>query len=203
MVSPEALTVLALWAMAMICIVIVQAMRPAKLTPRRWMMAVVAMLLLTGCTPEESSVPLPTAAKSPSESPPPQSEAEAIKRSYIAFIEILDRADSLPTGTRQQELARHMTDPQLTRVINRTQEMNEENIASYGKVVAHVREIQVNGTDATLRDCQDSRDAGVMNTLTGKKINRGIEKESIKAYLSKGPDGRWRVTKTVSYGKGC
>ncbi|TMQ92736.1 hypothetical protein ETD83_26715 [Actinomadura soli] len=175
---------------------------PAKLASQRWMMPVVTLLLLTGCTAEDSAVPLPTAAKSPSVSPP-QSDAEPIKRSYIAFIAILDRADSLPTGTRRQELAFHMTDPQLTRVIDRIKEMEEENLTSYGKVVAHVQDIHVKDTDATLRDCQDSRDAGTMNALTGKKINRGIEKENLKTYLSKGPDGRWRVTKTVSYGKGC
>ncbi len=96
-----------------------------------------------------------------------------------------------------------MTDPQLTKVIDRIKEMKRKNLVAYGRVTTHIQSISLDGIDASLRDCQDSGNAGTMNTLTRKKINRGIQNENIKAYLSRGSDGRWRVTKAVSFGRGC
>ncbi|WP_396452177.1 hypothetical protein [Actinomadura sp.] len=176
---------------------------PAKLTPRHRLLLVVAMLALVGCTDKASTSPLPTAASSPRTSTTPQSDTEAIKRSYIAFIRTLDRADSLPASSRRKQLSIYMTDPQLSQVMNRIQEMKRDNVTSYGSVIPHVQRIEVNGNDATLHDCQDSSNAGNMNTLTRKKIDRGLNKETVTAQLLKGSDGRWRVTKTVSHGKGC
>lgn len=175
----------------------------AKLTLRHWVFPALVVLSLVGCAGKEGAAPLTTTAISPSTSPTSQSDTEAIRRTYITFIKTLDRADSLPASERRQQLSLHMTDPQLTQVINRIKEMKRENIASYGSVVPHVQRIEVSGKDATLYDCQDSSNAGIMNTLTRKKINRGIDNETVTAYLSKGSDGEWRVTKSVSHGKGC
>lgn len=164
---------------------------------------VAAMLALTGCAAEERDTPLATAASSPRTSPTAQSETEEVERSYIAFLKILDGADSLPAGERRQQLSLYMTDPQLAQAIKRIQEMKKDNVSSYGSVVPHVRHVEINGSEARLLDCQDSSNAGNMNSRTGKKIDRGIDNESVTAYLSKGSDGQWRVTKTVSRGRGC
>lgn len=172
-------------------------------TSQRWTLLPAAMIFLAGCVDEGNSVPLPSAADSPRDPSSPSSDIEMIKRSYVAFIGALDRADSLPPNMRREQLAIHMTDPQLTRVIDRVQAMNKEGITSYGRAVPHVQHIAVTGGDATVSDCQDSSHAGIFNTLTGKKMNRGVKEEGITAFLSKGTDGRWRVTKTISHGKGC
>ncbi|WP_147339383.1 hypothetical protein [Actinomadura spongiicola] len=177
--------------------------RAAKSLSRLRGLSVVTMLLLTGCGTGEADSPMPTVAVSAPVSPPPESQTEAIKRSYIAFVAILDRADSLPASTRRQKLGVHMTDPQLTQVLDRVEEMKRTDIATYGTVATHIQSVRIVGTGATLRDCQDSSGAGLLNVRTGKKINRGVEEETIKAYLAEGSDGRWRVTKSISYGKGC
>lgn len=173
-----------------------------KRPPQYWTLPIIAGFLLAGCTSDESAAPLPSASPPPTSSPH-QPDDSAAKRSYVAFIAILDRADSIPEEQRSQKLSLYMTEPQLSKVINRIKEMKGDDITSYGKLNPHVQSIQVNDRHAVIQDCQDSSYAGIMNSRTGEKLNRGIENESVTAYLSKGADGRWRVTKMVSHGKGC
>ncbi|GGU89744.1 hypothetical protein GCM10010182_00180 [Actinomadura cremea] len=180
-----------------------QAREMIKIMPRRWILPVAAVLLSAGCADEGAAVPLPTAASSRPASPSPQPEAEAIKHSYAEFIAILDRADSLPANTRRRELAAYMTDPQLSRVLNRVKEMRKEGITAYGSTTGYVKSVHVDRNEAVLLGCQDGSRSGIMHSGTQKKINRGVPKEGVKAYLSKGPDGRWRISKMVSQGEGC
>ncbi len=42
-----------------------------------------------------------------------------------------------------------------------------------------------------------------MNRTTRKKIKRGVEKGRTKAYLIKGADEKWRISKYVVLGEGC
>lgn len=160
-------------------------------------------LVLSGCNSGEEAVALPSSTESAVSPPTPTSENEAVKRAYTSFIAMLDRADSLPADTRKQQLSALMVEPQLSRVLKRTEELRSKNLTSYGKVVVHVTSVEVNGNDATLRDCQDSSKAGILNKSTQKKVNRGVEKGSTKAYMVKGADRRWRVSKYVVLGEGC
>jgi len=167
-------------------------------------------VLLVSCSGEHPTVALPTQADpvsaSPSSSTPsvsPEAEAEAIKYAYQQFTALLDRADRLPASTRRQELSMYMADPQLSRVLNRIEELHADNLTAYGSTIVHVKNVLIDGDNATLHDCQDTRKAGLMKATTRKKINRGIKEEHIKALLIKGSDGRWRVRKSISLGQGC
>ena len=162
-----------------------------------------AALTLPGCSNGDEAAALPSSTKSATPLPSATSNEAAAKNAYTSFIAVLDRADSLPESSRKQQLSALMIEPQLSRVLKRVEELQSKNLTSYGKVAVHITSVKVTGNDATLRDCQDSSNAGIMNKHTRKKINRGVKKGNTKAYLVKGTDGQWRVSKYVVYGEGC
>lgn len=158
-------------------------------------------LLLTGCDAEGRTAPLPSIRTMPPTSPP--SDDEAATTAYTNVVAQLDTADSLPADIREQELSRYMSDPQLSRVINRVRQLKAEHLTSYGKSIPHVQSVQIHGNKAILHDCLDAGNAGLQSSRTQKKVNRGLKKEGVKAHLSKGSDGQWRVVKIISLGEGC
>ncbi|GAA4242396.1 hypothetical protein GCM10022254_75250 [Actinomadura meridiana] len=162
-------------------------------------------LISSGCGGEPSAVALPSLTDSSTPLPSSSTVAEqrAVESAYSEFVAMLDRADSLPAESRKQELSTVMIDPQLSRVLRRIDEMKSQNIATYGRVIIHLQSVQLTESGATVYDCQDSRDSGLLNSVTQKKVNRGIEQERTKTLLLKGSDGRWRVSKTTTLGEGC
>lgn len=140
-----------------------------------------------------------------SKAPPPSTmtEEDAVAASYTKFVTMLDRADSLPAESRKWELATVMVDPQLSRVLRRIEDMKSQHIATYGQVTVRIKSVQLTESGATVFDCQDSSSAGILNSVTGKKINRGVREGNIKALLVKGADGQWRVRKSITIGEGC
>ncbi|WP_395107464.1 hypothetical protein, partial [Actinomadura sp. SCN-SB] len=96
---------------------------------------------------------------------------------------ILDRAASLPAATRTEQLSKHMVEPQLSRTLKRIKKLETDGIATYGNIVVHIRDVRIHGDEATVDDCQDSSGAGLVDTNTSKKINRGVEEEHATATL--------------------
>jgi len=164
-------------------------------------------VFLSGCTGEQASVTLP---KQPEQAPSTApsnasttSESEAVKTAYQDFVSALERADSLPDTTRKQQLSAYMADPQLSRVLKVVKEHKADHVATYGSVIVHINSVSVDRDEATLRDCQDATNAGLRDTRTDKKINRGVRERHVEATLKKGADGRWRVSKHIILGEGC
>ncbi|TDD87344.1 hypothetical protein E1293_08030 [Actinomadura darangshiensis] len=142
----------------------------------------------------DSSTPLPSSTAG---------EEKAVASAYMKFVAMLDRADSLPTESRKQELATVMVDPQLSRVLQRIDKMRSQHLTTYGRIIVHVKKVQFAGSGATIYDCQDSRDSGLLNSITGKKVNRGVPQGNTKALMVKSSDGQWRVSKSITIGEGC
>ncbi|MFA1550747.1 hypothetical protein [Actinomadura chokoriensis] len=168
-----------------------------------WLGVTCVVLTLSGCKSDNEAVALPSPSDSsiPLHSPVP--DDDAVKRAYTSFIAMLDHADSLPESSRKQQLSTLMVEPQLSRVLKRTEELRSKELTSYGKVIVHITSVEVTGNDATLRDCQDSSKAGLMKIGSHEKINRGVQKGNTKAYVIKAADGEWRVSKYVVLGEGC
>ncbi|MBO2465043.1 hypothetical protein [Actinomadura violacea] len=122
---------------------------------------------------------------------------------YAKFVAMLERADSLPAESRRQQLATVMADPQLSRVLQRIDAMKKHHIATYGHIIVHVKSVQLTASGATVHDCQDSRDSGLLNSVTQKKLIRGVRQGSKKALLVKDAYGQWRVSKSIAIGEGC
>jgi hypothetical protein len=167
-----------------------------------------AVLVSAGCQAEEAAVSLPKqpgqagAAGAPS-SGTAESESNAVRSAYREFVTALERADSLPDADRKQHLSQYMVDPQLAHVLKAVEQHKADQVTTYGSVIVQINSVQVDKSEAVLRDCQDARYAGLRSTRTGKKINRGIEKRHVQATLKKGPDRRWRVSKHILLGEGC
>ncbi|MBA9003055.1 hypothetical protein [Thermomonospora cellulosilytica] len=145
-----------------------------------------------------TDITVPTAV-----TPSPADETAEVRRTYVESVALLDRADTLPEGTRRQRLAQYLTDPQLSRILDRIKDLHAENLTSYGASVPHIKSVKVEGDKATVHDCQDSSNSGLMDATTQRKINRGVKEESIKALMQKHSDGRWRISKFVVLGEGC
>ncbi|MFA1543496.1 hypothetical protein [Actinomadura monticuli] len=169
-----------------------------------WLGVAVAILICSGCGGGLEAVALPSSTNSIT--PLPSSTVtneDAVASAYTKFVAMLDRADSLPVESRKRDLATVMVDPQLSRVMRRIDVMKKQHITTYGRVVVHIRSVQLTSSGATVFDCQNSSGAGIRNSITGKKIKRGVGKGHAKALLVKGSDGKWRVRKSIMIGEGC
>ncbi|WP_395108084.1 hypothetical protein [Actinomadura sp. SCN-SB] len=190
-----------------------QQQAAGTLRPRRGALAgltCAVLVMAPGCG-GDSNVTLPTKnstipapPSSPVQaSPSATSDADAIKGTYRQYSALLSRADRLPASTRRQQLSAYMVDPQLTRVLQRVEELHANNLTFYGSVVVHITNVRAKGNTATLRDCQDSSNSGLMNATTRKKVNRGVKEDHTEASLVKEGDGKWRVSKVIGLGQGC
>ncbi|MWA02758.1 hypothetical protein F8568_020740 [Actinomadura sp. LD22] len=166
--------------------------------------AVGAVVALSGCSGGQQAVALPssTDSRTPLGSSS-AADAKAAELAYRNFVAMLDRADSLPAESRRQQLATLMAEPQLSRVLKRIAVMKKQHLTTYGNVIVHVTSVQLTTNGATVLDCQDTRNAGLINSVTQKKVNRGVKEDSTKALLIKGRDGKWRVSKSITLGEGC
>lgn len=166
-----------------------------------WFSAVGIALATTGCSTEQEAAALPSPIESAQAATP--SPTAAVAQAYTDFVAMLDRADSLAPETRKQELSAVMVEPQLSRVLKRIDDMKEQKQATYGNIVVHIARVNLTGNRAVVRDCQDSSNAGLLDTRTQKKLNRGVKERNTKALLERGADGRWRVSKFIILGEGC
>ncbi|MUN35371.1 hypothetical protein [Actinomadura litoris] len=162
------------------------------------------ILMLSSCGSNEKAAALPSLTR-PTRMPastPSAHDEEEVKKAYTATISLLDHVDSLPIAVRKQQLSQFMGEPQLSRVLGGIQKNQSENHASYGKIVTHIRSLEITGNSAILHDCQDSSRTGLLDVTSGKKINRGVKEERVKAHLSR-DSGRWIVTDIATLGQGC
>ncbi|WP_433476548.1 hypothetical protein ACQPZP_05535 [Spirillospora sp. CA-142024] len=148
---------------------------------------------------------LPTASDSgkPVGAPSTADAEQAVRDAYANFVMMLSRADTLPEQSRRSELSTVMAEPQLSHVVKHIDDLKRRHLATYGTVTVHVKSIQIKENDATIYDCRDSRGAGLVDSITHKKINRGIKEDNTKVLLTKGPDQRWRVSESFTLSKGC
>lgn len=162
------------------------------------------VLALSGCSGRQQAVALPSPTDSrASLGSSSAADAKAAELAYRNFVAMLDRADSLPADSRKQKLATVMAEPQLSRVLKRISVMKKQHLTTYGNVIVHLTSLQLTADGATILDCQDTRNAGLINSVTQKKVNRGVKEDNTKALLIKGNDGKWRVSKSITLGKGC
>jgi hypothetical protein len=160
------------------------------------------LVLLTGaCDQGPRNVTIPTKAASPSSSA--TSTEDAIRHSYMQYWAELPLAERAGSEARSRQLlAPYVTDPLLGTVLDNIEKLHARKQASWGSVVVHIQDVQVKGDTAIVRDCQDSSNAGLLDTRSNKKTSRGVPKDPWRATLVRGADGRWRV-KTFTPLAGC
>jgi hypothetical protein len=146
--------------------------------------------------PTTSAPGAPSVSSSPTsaEASPTSAEA-AIRQSYTQYWAVLPQAEHADSESqRHQLLADYATDPQLGIALRGIDDLHGKDLTSAGHVVVHIEKVQVSTDKATLWDCQDATKALIQKRSTGKTISRGVPNDHLRATLTRGSDGRWRIS---------
>jgi len=154
--------------------------------------------MAASCGADERTVPLPSgsARGAPSPGTATQSAEDAIKHAYTQYWAVLPQAEQADSERRRRELlAPFATEPQLSTALRGINDLHARDLTSSGHVVVHIRDVRINGATATVWDCQDARKALIHKRSTGETISRGVPNDYIRATLSRGSDGQWRISR--------
>jgi hypothetical protein len=172
----------------------------------------------TGSTTISATLPSSTASASPSTAPPstasasteaspsdapgtdglsPQESADraAIEAQWNRFWQVYLELPHTPEGDRQAMAAEVAVDPGLTNLLTDAKTVEQKGWDSYGQIIHRISWPQpVDGkTTAVIADCQDTSQAGSLETSTGNKMTVGVERNPLQGNLVRGEDGVWRV----------
>jgi hypothetical protein len=132
-------------------------------------------------------------------------EQEAVKTAYTAFWDVSDRALTAPAEQVRSILRDYAAGAYLDLQVRQIVLLQTEHKGPWGKVVLHIGAVKVSGSQASVRDCQDASNAGLADTRTSKLIpgTRGPKKRNLAAQLTKGSDGRWRLSDLKQFRGTC
>lgn len=182
--------------------------------------ALLAVLALPACTPDtqvdtSGGQPRPTTAAPSSaastvpavtpapESPTPSRSASspleaAILAQYREYFATLVSASRAKPAERRDLLSRVAVDPSLNQTLEGMAAAEAFGEVSFGTIIVHPTLVKVNGSTATVRDCQDGSGAGRRSAATGKLLVVGSKNDFAVATVKRAADGVWRVA-TVEY----
>lgn len=143
---------------------------------------------------------LPTAAPTVvvSSSSTPFPEASQILAQYRGFFAVLTPASKAKPAVRLAMLTRFATEPSLTRTLGGFAAASAAGEVLYGEDIVRPELTRVDGSMATLRDCQDTSGHGRLKVATGKKVTVGLKNDLAIVTMKRGPDAVWRVS-TLEY----
>lgn len=141
----------------------------------------------------DATLPSTSARTAPAVSASPTSDEDAVRQSYSRYWAVLPEAEHAAEERRRQLLASYATNPQLSTLLRNIKNLHTKHQTSWGYAVVHIESVRVKAGEATVRDCQDSSHAGLMDTRTGKKTSLGVPKDPLSATLVRGTDGQWRI----------
>ena len=172
----------------------------------------------TGSTTPSATLPPSTASASPSTATPSTSEGSvtgspsgAVGTDVLSSQESADRAaieaqwnefwhvylelPHTPEGDRQALAASVAVDPGLTNLLTDAKTVEQKGWDSCGQIIHRISWPQpVDGkATAVIADCQDTSQAGSLETSTGNKTTVGVERNPLQGNLVRGEDGVWRV----------
>ena len=158
-------------------------------------------MLLAGCTASGSgastSPPATTSGlTTPSQSPTPTPES-VVLATYSAFWKALPQASYMTGAPREAVLTRYLVNPALSKVSGTLAAADAFHRAVYGQVVLRPLAVSVTGTQAEVKDCQDTSDSGIVDLKTGNKVTVGIPRALVITTLVYAGDS-WRIA-TIDY----
>lgn len=161
-------------------------------------------LLTAACGGGHHDVTLPStsAPGAPSVPASPTSVEDAVKQVYSQYWVVLPQAEQATSPDRwRQLLADYAAQPLVDQVSSNIDKLHAKNLTSSGYVVVHIEKVQVKSDQASVWDCQDSTHALLTNSKTGQVTSRGTPNDHIRAMLTWGSDGRWRISKFSPLGR--
>jgi hypothetical protein len=169
------------------------------------LIAVAATMLVTAACSQSTQQSEPTPAtqtgdtttpSSPSGTPSstPADGRAAVEAAYRRFWAVSWRLDSHPEAQWRQVLSTVAVDPELTRVLEGTRAQKRNGITRYGEVVPRPTVVAITGATARVKDCQGGDKSGQADARTGRRTTVGVARNPLDGFLTRGADGRWRVT---------
>ena len=164
----------------------------------------VLSMTLSACSggSAHSAARSPSSPVTPSSPTPPSTGWTAPQRqvigAYTAFWRALPEASRAKTADSRLGLLIPMTtDPELSQLVAGLGRQRASGRALYGTNVPRPIHVDINGTRAVVRDCQDSHRAGIEDVKTGAHLTVGVDRHLVMAVLVL-RDSAWKVS-TVQY----
>lgn len=157
---------------------------------------VALLLVLTagGCANGQTNVTLPTSSPTVTARPSPISAEEAVRQSYTRYWAVLPEAEHADSESRRRQLlSGYATEPQLSTALRGINDLHAKDLTSAGYVMVHITKVHVEDARATVWDCQDATKALVQQRSTGRTVSRGVPNDQLRATLTRGSDGQWRI----------
>jgi hypothetical protein len=171
-----------------------------QMSDRRIVVAAVlaAGAALAACSQDSGvhvqTFPTDTPTVAVSSSPTPFPEESQILSQYRAFFAVLTPASKAKPAVRLAMLKTYATEPSLTRTLGGLAAAAAAGEVFYGQDILRPELVNVVGTVATIRDCQDTSGVGRLKVATGKKVTVGVMNTLATVVMKRGNDGVWRVS---------
>ncbi len=171
--------------------------------PRRATFAVATALALAGVAACSSgggvNTEVPVAANaSVTATPTTEADEAAILAAYREFFARQTEISMAPKEQRRLLLEPFTVDPALERVLRGMLAAEEIGEVGYGAPEVNPEVDRVDGDEATVLDCQDTREFGRKKVSGGELTTRGIKHATVVVTMKRGADGAWRVA-SVDY----
>ncbi len=127
--------------------------------------------------------------------PSPAAAAQVIA-AYTAYFPALTAAEPQPQARAAAMLVPYAAQPYLGHVLAQMAWYRAHDEVSWGFLIPHVTSVQITGSQAVVRDCQDAGNAWLVSTVTGEVIpgTVGSARTYLVATLARGGGERWRLT---------
>lgn len=138
-----------------------------------------------------SNSPPGTASAAPS-----AAVAAQVIAAYTRYFPALTAAEPQSGQRAEAALATYAAQPYLGHVLVQMAWYRAHGELAWGYLTPHVTSVQIIGSQAVVRDCQDASNAWLVSTVTGEAIpgSIGSARTYLIALLVRGTGGRWRLT---------
>lgn len=167
-------------------------------------------LIAAGCGGASAPTALPSRVRVPSVSPSAsgtttEAAAQQVIAAYTAFNQLDGTAERAAQGQARAMLAPYVAEPYLGHLLTEMATYRARNETASGYVVPHVTQVTVNNGGALVRDCQDDSHAALADSRTGTVLpdTTGSAQTNLVATLTRGSDGRWRLTALQQLDTSC
>ncbi len=114
---------------------------------------------------------------------------------YRAFWAALIPVSRLPAGQRHSQLSVVAADPELSSLLRGMAAADRKGQAFYGRDLPSPKLVGHPGPNQStvIDDCMDSRQSGLLDLKSGRKLTAGVARNHVVTTLHQPPDGGWRV----------
>lgn len=164
------------------------------------LLACAALLVVAGCNAESqpngraSNGDLSAPAN---ETPTNASERDAVVAAYKDFWVRLRHLEDQPKSEWEDYLGEVAVDPQLRISLQATGFQLEQGVTLYGEVITRITDVDIDGDEATVEDCQDTSKTGQADAETGERKTVGVERAPTRARMERSDAGEWKVAEVT------